>query len=387
MQRGSMTEQVNHATERSNDAAACAVNLMHHYGFDLGDYTLIQLLTGWQERYPAVWIRLATIEALYQGRYKAISVEQILALWQRRSQPIHHFNHEFERLVCADLPEELGSTFFPQREPSKPPIPFVSNLSHPSTALQLPRLDGSVAPEADVMLALRTLHSEEMAAVTEAAAIEEAPTEAQKLEVDNQPSLQTYSYTLRSDEPLSHSHGAKEPSTQNGVDPAIDSGAGAAVEAVCASEVGMSNGSGSDVSESDVNDATLLEKTGTPLSPPPENALSLTDHQVANTLSPVTLPGNNSQNRSTLSQVGSIAKILQQLEDQDLKAKALLPALGLLTPVLKPKLHLTTHYQPLWLTDPTHKQPIHQFTPTLELSAFHSKLKAVAQLPEEKTEP
>ena len=51
------------------------------------------------------WVRLATIEALYQGRYKAISVKQILIFWQRRGQPICHFNLEFEAIVTHQLPE------------------------------------------------------------------------------------------------------------------------------------------------------------------------------------------------------------------------------------------------------------------------------------------
>lgn len=83
------------------------VALLIHYSFDLGGYTAGELIDYWLKDYPANWIRLAVIEALYQGRYKAISVEQILAVWNRRGQALHHFNHEFERLICGNLPQTL----------------------------------------------------------------------------------------------------------------------------------------------------------------------------------------------------------------------------------------------------------------------------------------
>jgi hypothetical protein len=87
--------------------ANCAVALLMHYIFDLGGYTAVELVNRWLDDYPANWVRLAVIEALYQGRYKAISVEQILYVWHRRDQALPHFNHEFERLVCGDLHQTL----------------------------------------------------------------------------------------------------------------------------------------------------------------------------------------------------------------------------------------------------------------------------------------
>ncbi|MGA1263548.1 MAG: hypothetical protein ACO331_06525 [Prochlorothrix sp.] len=53
--------------------------------------------------YPAAWIRLAVIEALYQGRYKPVSVSQILAIWQRRNKPLCHFGREFESIITVPL--------------------------------------------------------------------------------------------------------------------------------------------------------------------------------------------------------------------------------------------------------------------------------------------
>ena len=83
--------------ERFSEEASA---LLQHYSFDLAGYSTDHLIAGWQQTYSASWIRTAVIEALYQGRYKAVSVEQILLFWLRRGQPLRHFNHEFECIVC-----------------------------------------------------------------------------------------------------------------------------------------------------------------------------------------------------------------------------------------------------------------------------------------------
>lgn len=105
--------------------AASAVELMTHYSFDHGEAPIQQLVDQWLKVYPVQWVRLALIEALYQGRYKAISVEQILALWQRRGQPIYRFNHEFERLVCNRFPRKLSA-----RSPQSDSAPAQRSLTH-----------------------------------------------------------------------------------------------------------------------------------------------------------------------------------------------------------------------------------------------------------------
>jgi hypothetical protein len=83
------------------------VALLSHYGFDLRGYTPDELAVQWLNVYHEHWVRLAVIEALYQGRYKSISIEQILNFWARRQHPIFHFNHDFERLICRKLPRHL----------------------------------------------------------------------------------------------------------------------------------------------------------------------------------------------------------------------------------------------------------------------------------------
>jgi hypothetical protein len=45
------------------------------------------------------------VEALYQGRYKAISVEHLLNFWSRRGEPSFRFGSEFERLITHNLPK------------------------------------------------------------------------------------------------------------------------------------------------------------------------------------------------------------------------------------------------------------------------------------------
>lgn len=81
--------------------------LLIYYSFDLSGYQVEECINRWLDRFKGDWLRLAIVEALYQGRYKMISIEQILYLWQRRGQPICHFNHEFEQIVCSKLPEDL----------------------------------------------------------------------------------------------------------------------------------------------------------------------------------------------------------------------------------------------------------------------------------------
>ena len=94
-------------TKAWDTTADCTVALLLHYIFDLGGYSARELVEHWLRYYPASWVRLAAIEALYQGRYKAISVEQILGVWQRRGQVLPHFNCEFERLVCGNIQPRL----------------------------------------------------------------------------------------------------------------------------------------------------------------------------------------------------------------------------------------------------------------------------------------
>jgi hypothetical protein len=148
-----MSQQLHSSKSFPQDkTAAAAAFLLAKYSFDLGYYKPSELVQQWLNDYPASWIRLAVIEALYLGRYKAISVQQILTIWAKRQQPLYHFNYEFDRLICSKLPEYL--TIFggeqPKRETLEP-----ADLSHAiaqspsgdiaanSTSVAAPEITGS----------------------------------------------------------------------------------------------------------------------------------------------------------------------------------------------------------------------------------------------------
>lgn len=125
-------------TETAKETAvASAAALLIHYCFELGGYTAEQLIDRWLRDYDASWVRLAVIEALYQGRYKAVSVAQILACWKRRGDTLYHFNYDFERLVCRKFPDRLTA----QRQ-SQP-----ANLSVPAAVVSPSRGEGAFAPD------------------------------------------------------------------------------------------------------------------------------------------------------------------------------------------------------------------------------------------------
>ncbi|MDJ0845345.1 hypothetical protein [Crocosphaera sp.] len=83
--------------------------LLTRYGFEIKGVAIAELIEKWAASYSVYWIRLAIVEALYQGRYKAISVEHILALWKRLGHPTYHFTYEFERFITRNVFIEEGN--------------------------------------------------------------------------------------------------------------------------------------------------------------------------------------------------------------------------------------------------------------------------------------
>ena len=75
--------------------------LLTSYSFDAEAYQTEAVIAAWLEEFGPIWVSHAITEALYQGRYKLISIDQILRLWQRRGQPIRHFNREFESIILG----------------------------------------------------------------------------------------------------------------------------------------------------------------------------------------------------------------------------------------------------------------------------------------------
>jgi hypothetical protein len=124
--------------------SAQAAALLVHYGFDLGGKKAEKLAGEWLTKYPGSWVRLAVVEALYQGRYKAVSVGQLLSMWQRIGEPLYHFNREFERLVCNNFPQNLtfeSDAQLPQDE---------KIISHPKSEVGVAELDLLEQSEAEV---------------------------------------------------------------------------------------------------------------------------------------------------------------------------------------------------------------------------------------------
>ena len=80
-----------------------AITLIKSFSLELEHYSPESQVLYWLKQYRAAWIRDAIIEAVYQGRYKVISVEHILSLWQRRGQPVCHFTSGFEQVISAQL--------------------------------------------------------------------------------------------------------------------------------------------------------------------------------------------------------------------------------------------------------------------------------------------
>lgn len=118
-------------TDQARITATIASDLLSRYSFDLGAFSSDQLVDYWLRRYPPEWVRSAVVEALYQGRYKAISVGQILAMWARRNQPLYHFNGDFERMVLG----QQGIT------------PLLSQKSHATPVSQYQLVDSAAVQE------------------------------------------------------------------------------------------------------------------------------------------------------------------------------------------------------------------------------------------------
>jgi len=100
-----------------DDQAIVLMNLLRHYSFDLEGFAPESFIVAWSYHFTTEWIRLAVVESLYQGRYKAVSVEQILGFWKRRGHPLCHFTYDFERIIC-DRP---GSQFLDGNQNLFPP--------------------------------------------------------------------------------------------------------------------------------------------------------------------------------------------------------------------------------------------------------------------------
>jgi hypothetical protein len=79
--------------------------LIAHYGLELEDSQVDDVVRPWLERYEPTWVIKAIVESLYRGRYKVTSVDRILQDWSRIGQPRYWFSAEYERGILEKLPQ------------------------------------------------------------------------------------------------------------------------------------------------------------------------------------------------------------------------------------------------------------------------------------------
>jgi hypothetical protein len=74
------------------------------YGLELDGHQVDILVASWLQKYDNSWIIKAIVESLYRGRYKIVSVDNILRDWQRLGRPRYNFTPEYEREILQNLP-------------------------------------------------------------------------------------------------------------------------------------------------------------------------------------------------------------------------------------------------------------------------------------------
>jgi hypothetical protein len=79
--------------------------LIAHYGLELEDSQVDDVVRPWLDRYEPTWVVKAIVESLYRGRYKVTSVDRILQDWLRIGQPRYWFSAEYERGILEKLPQ------------------------------------------------------------------------------------------------------------------------------------------------------------------------------------------------------------------------------------------------------------------------------------------
>jgi hypothetical protein len=76
---------------------------IEHYGLELERDRVDTVVLTWFETYDPAWVVKALVEALYRGRYKVKSVDNILRDWQRRGSPFYKFTPDYEREILYSL--------------------------------------------------------------------------------------------------------------------------------------------------------------------------------------------------------------------------------------------------------------------------------------------
>lgn len=71
--------------------------LVNSYGLCFEGTVGDTIVATWIQEYESDWIVKAIVEAVFRGRYKVRSVDDILKQWQRLGKPLYHFEPDFER--------------------------------------------------------------------------------------------------------------------------------------------------------------------------------------------------------------------------------------------------------------------------------------------------
>lgn len=119
------------------DPAISTAILLTHYGFELHGSSLSAVINQWLEAYPNKWVLAAVVEALYQGRYKASSVDRILDSWYSRGKPFPNFDYDFADFFC----KKILRTMFAQTQSE---LAFNMNSTRP---LELSGVDDPILKE------------------------------------------------------------------------------------------------------------------------------------------------------------------------------------------------------------------------------------------------
>ncbi|MEN9202732.1 MAG: hypothetical protein Q6K80_05040 [Thermostichus sp. DG_1_6_bins_120] len=102
------------------------------YRFELEQQSGQAWIERWSATFPRDWIPAALLEALYQGRYKATSVEQILRFWQRRGCPRITFSPEMSQSLWREQQELIRSLALAARTAiPRPYSPLTTQIPSP----------------------------------------------------------------------------------------------------------------------------------------------------------------------------------------------------------------------------------------------------------------
>ncbi len=108
---------------------------LEYYSFDLALGPAESWLQDWAQVASPLWIRAALLEALYQGRYKAASVEHLLQRWNSRGQPRLSYDREFVRKVWPAVDQPIATLLatLPAQQQLPPLIQNFDDLTFPCT--------------------------------------------------------------------------------------------------------------------------------------------------------------------------------------------------------------------------------------------------------------